>query len=165
MRWLRLALIASLALAFRFVSPAPEESATISPAVGRSGTWGTWTFRYVVGATPIAPGGSIRIQLPDLWHGFYRNSAHPVQTVDQFAPNYVSARVSNPAVRITHAVEGGGWRKAVRNTYVKHRKTSIDGRVGRYVFLLRVTVESGTLRPGDQLTVIYGDRSAGGPGW
>jgi hypothetical protein len=164
-RYIRIGLLALMAAGFAWVQQGSDEQIIMSPANGESGKWGIWTLTYNIGSTPMASGGNLRIQLPYVWHGYYRNSPHAMQTVDQFAPNYVSAHSTNPNVRLSWEVEGGNWQNATSGLYVKNRKTAIDGRENRYAFVLRVTVEEGTLERGDVLSVIYGDTSEGSPGF
>ena len=38
---------------------------TVAPEVGVAGQYGTWTVRYRVGDEGMAPGGGLRVQLPD----------------------------------------------------------------------------------------------------
>ena len=137
----------------------PDGKVTVHPAVGVAGNFGTWTVTYRVGGSGIRQGGGIRVQLPDTWHAAPRNSAKRLQATDPQGDHYVSARVSRRGVAIKTTVEGE------TDTYlVKSGRPGLDGRSERYVFVVRVTVSKGTLRAGDEISVIYGDTSQGSRG-
>ncbi|MBL8769930.1 MAG: DUF3604 domain-containing protein [Phenylobacterium sp.] len=100
---------------------------------------------YTVGEAPIRVGGGA--VLPN---HFYFSFAE-LQATDPHADNYVSCRTSNRAVRI------------VRETYpiAGMFSTSLGiGEMPRVFF----KVAEGELRPGDTVTVTYGDRSRGSKG-
>ena len=139
---------------------APERgSVTVAPEVGMAGNYGTWTVTWRVGRDGVATGGGIRVQLPDTWHAGDRNSANRLQALDPRADHYVSARVSRSDVRLETRVE------SQPDSYlVKSARPSLDGRLERYVIVVRVTVAEGRLRPGDTVDVVYGDRSGGSRG-
>lgn len=138
----------------------PTGSATVNPNSGVSGEFGTWTVTYTVGNHGIAEGGAIRVQLPDEWHSGPRNSASRLQATDPSDECYITAHTSNESVQLGVVVED-----EVENRLVKHPKFSLDGRYERYVFVVRVTVESGALSPGNTVSVVYGDTSGGSVGY
>lgn len=138
---------------------AQPDTVRVEPAFGIAGDFGTWTVTYEVGSAGLARGGSIRVQLPDTWHAAERNSANRLQATDPAGDHYVSARASRPDVRVVTEVEDES-----PNFLVKSDRRSIDGRRERYVFVVRVTVEQGTLSPGDTIDVVYGDTSGGSRG-
>ncbi len=143
------------------VQPAiAEGSATVTPAHGISGEFGTWTVKYIVGPKGIQEGGGLRVQLPDSWHSGERNSANRLQATDPADENYVSAQVSKPGVEIETTVEA-----QTRQRLVKHAKNSLDGRSERYVFVVRARVTHGNLEAGDVISVVYGDSSHGSLGY
>ncbi len=131
----------------------------VSPDFGIAGEWGTWIITYRVGAQGIARGGGIRVQLPDTWHSGARNSANRLQATDPTDNHHVSSTCSRSDVRLRTIVEAETPRKLV-----KHGKPSLDGRLERYVFVVRVVVAAGSLAAGDQIQVVYGDRRGGGRG-
>lgn len=134
-------------------------SVTVTPDVGMAGNYGTWTVTYRVGTDGVATGGGIRVQLPDTWHAGDRNSANRLQALDPAADHYVSARASRSDVRVETRVE------SQPDTHlVKSARPGLDGRLERYVIVVRVTVAEGLLRPGDTVDVVYGDRSGGSRG-
>jgi hypothetical protein len=134
--------------------------ARVIPDHGISGEFGTWTVVYQVGPDGIHTGGGIRVQLPDSWHAGPRNSANRLQTTDPRDEHYVTGAASAEGVVLKTIVE------SERNDpLIKHAKTSLDGRSERYVFVVRVQVTRGELKPGDTLSVTYGDRSAGSTGY
>jgi hypothetical protein len=137
-----------------------EGSLAVTPASGISGEFGTWTVIYTVGAGGIREGGGIRVQLPDAWHAGPRNSANRLQATDPTDDHYVSARVSRGDVKIETTVEA-----ETETRLVKHAKRSLDGRSERYVFVVRVRVIEGELLGGDEVRVVYGDRSGGSRGY
>ena len=49
---------------------------TVTPATGMAGEWGTWVVSYRVGTPGLAAGAAVRVQLPETWHVWYRNSSH-----------------------------------------------------------------------------------------
>jgi hypothetical protein len=139
---------------------ASSGSATVSPAQGTSGEFGTWTVTFTVGEGGIETGGGVRVQLPDSWHSGPRNSAISLQASDSTKPHYVLARVSRSGVKVAHIVESENSKQEL----IKHSKLSLDGRNERYVFVARVWLTEGRLQEGDTISVIYGDRSGGSAG-
>jgi len=135
-------------------------TARVVPDEGISGEFGTWTVQYTVGAGGIRRGGGIRVQLPDAWHAGPRNSANRLQSTDPKDDCFVSANASRSGVRVETTVES-----QTDARLVKHAKPSLDGRLERYVFVVRVRLLTGELRPGDVVSVIYGDRSQGSAGY
>lgn len=144
----------------RLEEPTSEGSLAVTPASGISGEFGTWTVIYTVGAGGIREGGGIRVQLPDAWHAGPRNSANRLQATDPTDDHYVSARVSRGDVKIETTVE-----TETETRLVKHAKRSLDGRSERYVFVVRVRVTAGELLGGDEVHVVYGDRSGASRGY
>ena len=140
-------------------SPQADGTVIVAPDVGVAGNYGTWTVTYRAGAEGIAEGGGIRVQLPDTWHAGDRNSANPLQATKPRADHYVSSRSSRDGVTLQTVVEGES-----DDLLVKSARPGLDGRSERYVFVVRVRVVQGTLRPGDELSVVYGDTSAGSRG-
>ena len=135
------------------------DSVRVEPSFGIAGDFGTWTVTYEVGSGGIQPGGSIRVQLPDTWHAAGRNSANRLQATDAKDDHYVSAHASRPDVRLRTKVEDES-----PNFLVKSDRRSIDRRQERYVFVVRVTVEEGSLSTGDTIDVVYGETSGGSRG-
>ncbi len=138
---------------------AQPDTVRVEPAFGVVGDFGTWTVTYEVGAGGVQTGGSIRVQLPDTWHASERNSANRLQATDPSDDHYVSAHASRPSVSLRTEVEGES-----PNFLVKRDRRSIDRRQERYVFVVRVTLEGGTLSAGDTISVVYGDTSGGSRG-
>ena len=132
----------------------------MTPDSGTSGEFGTWTVVYTVGAREILEGGGIRVQLPDAWHAGPRNSANRLQATDPTDDHFVSARASREGVKLQTIVEA-----ETEKRLVKHAKRSVDGRNERYVFVVRVRIVEGELREGDEVRVVYGDRSGGSRGY
>ncbi|MGH9373490.1 MAG: hypothetical protein ACRD15_18370, partial [Vicinamibacterales bacterium] len=141
------------------LSPREDGAVTVSPDAGVAGNYGTWTVTYRVGAKGIAEGGGVRVQLPDSWHAGDRNSANPLQATNPRGDHYVSGRSSREGVKLETIVEGES-----DEVLVKNARESLDGRSERYVWVARVRVTQGTLRPADTLSVVYGDTSAGSRG-
>ncbi len=136
-----------------------DQQVRVAPTSGVAGHYGTWTVTYEVGDAGLGEGGVLRVQLPDTWHAGERNSANRLQATDPTGDHYVSARASRVGVRIVAEVESES-----PNFLVKSSRPGLDGRLERYVFVVRVTVASGRLRPGDTIDVIYGDTSSGSRG-
>ncbi len=132
----------------------------VVPDTAVSGTYGTWTVTYTVGAGGIAAGGGIRVQMPDDFHAGPRNSANRLQASDPAADHFVSARCSREDVPLEIEVE-----HETPDELVKHPKPSLDGRFERYVFVVRVRVVNGSLAEGDAISVVYGDTSEGSRGY
>ncbi|MFH1743954.1 MAG: hypothetical protein ABIH23_33530 [bacterium] len=134
-------------------------SAVVSPDHGISGEFGTWTVTYTIGQPGILEGGGIRVQLPDDWHSGPRNSANRLQATDPADDHYVTAACSREDTKLECIVES-----QTDSRLVKHAKESLDGRLERYVFVVRVRLLGGKLDSGDTLSVTYGDRSGGSRG-
>lgn len=132
---------------------------SVSPEAGVAGHFGTWTVTYRVGTAGIAEGGGVRVQLPDTWHAGDRNSANPLQATNPRGDHYITARSSRSDVRVEAVVEGESG-----DILVKRARESLDGRAERYVWVVRARVSQGALRPGDTLSVVYGDTSGGSRG-
>ena len=156
---LRIASLAPLALVFVLAVAAQPDAVRVKPTFGIAGHFGTWTITYEVGSRSLEPGGSIRVQLPDTWHASERNSGNRLQATDPMDDHYISARASRTDVRLRTEVEDES-----PNFLVKSSRRSIDGRMERYVFVVRVTVEEGQLSTGDTIDVVYGDTSGGSRG-
>ncbi|MPY90669.1 MAG: DUF3604 domain-containing protein [Luteitalea sp.] len=132
---------------------------SVSPTKAVAGNFGTWTVTYRVGSRGIAEGGAIRVQLPDSWHAGDRNSANRLQATDPEGDHYISSRSSREDVRLKTEVES-----ETRDYLVKSPRPGLDGRLERYVFVVRIIVEEGELQDGDTLSVMYGDTSKGSRG-
>ncbi len=133
----------------------------MTPDSGVAGEWGTWTLNYRIGAGGIRRGGGVRVQLPDYWHAGIRNSGFRMQASDPRDGLYVSARCSRPEVRPRTVVEQEPATSLVKGD----RRSNLNRWTGYFTFVTRVVVEDGDLREGDTLTLIYGDRSGGSPGF
>lgn len=125
---------------------------------------GTWRLRFEVGGSGIAPGGGIRAQLPDSWHMGERMTAKPVHSADPRALNFVSGSCSRPKSRLQVGVEGG------QTEATKINRLGLDGRSGRYVYVVCASVDGDPLEPGDTIDLVFGERSGGSagfaaPGW
>ncbi len=134
-------------------------SVSVHPDVGVSGEYGTWTVTYEVGEAGLLEGGAIRVQLPDAWHAGDRNSANPLQATRPTADHYISARCSREDVKLETIVEDESHRPLIKNA-----RKGLDHRDERYVYVVRVVVQQGNLKPGDRLEIIYGDTSQGSRG-
>ena len=97
---------------------------------------------YTVGKEGIAVGGGI---LAFVEGSLWRDN-HIPQTEDPSGPGYVT---------VSHA--GGG---RVDITEIVEPVTGLHDRE----YGIRVTVSDAPLRPGDTITLVFGDRSGGGPG-
>ena len=110
----------------------------------RAGSRQTIEQIYTVGEKPLGPGARIMVARQ------LQADGGRLQFDDPAGNNYVSASASNPAVKLgktTVPLSGmhGGFRApAPMPTFL---------------------VEQGTLRAGDTVTIVYGDRSGGGEGW
>ena len=131
----------------------------VSPDVGVSGEFGTWTVSYTVGDGGIARNGGIRVQLPDTWHAGAKNSARRLQASRPAEENYISSTTTASGAKLETIVEG-----ETTEPFPKSARISLDGRSERYVFVVRVRVVEGSLKAGDRIDVVYGDRSGGGLG-
>ena len=134
-------------------------SVTVSPAEGVAGEHGTWTVTYQVGPNGIKQHGGVRVQLPDSWHAGIRNSANLLQSSNSHGENYISARCSRKGVHLRTWVED-----QPSGELVKSPRRGLDGRMERYIYVIRVWVAKGGLQEGDTISVIYGDRSGGSKG-
>ncbi len=119
-----------------------ELVAETGPFEARS--WVTLNQQYRVGERIVETGGGFLIArhfMPG--YGVY-------QVKDPAADNYISIRSSNPEVSFTadQAPLGG-----------------MHGGFRRPIPTLVFRVESGTLQPGDQVTITYGDKSGGSRGF
>ena len=108
------------------------------------GAWKTIEQTYVVGEMPLGPGARVMVARQ------LQADGGRLQHDDPTAPHYVSARTSNPNVslgRTTFPWVGmhGGFRAPAQ--------------------MPTFQVERGTLRKGDSLTLVYGDRTGGSEGW
>ena len=134
--------------------------ATVTPAAGTAGEWGTWVVSYRVGAPGLAAGAAVRVQLPETWHVWYRNSSHGTQSTDPAADNYVTARCAKAGVELTCTVIGG-----TTDEYVKANRQGLDGREHRYAFVTEVRVQRGRLDAGDEIEIVFGDQQGGSRGF
>jgi hypothetical protein len=82
-----------------------------------------------------------------------------LQTTDPTADNYVSAVSSTPGVRLVTSVL-----EEYAEEFVKRSRIGLDGRLGRYVLVVRVDVVSGRLDEGDTIQVVFGDTTGGSRG-
>ena len=102
-------------------------------------TVGTWTLTYTVGAYGIDDGGSILISRRPVSDSRMPQFERPSE------PEYASAHTTGDA-RIRAWYENRYWMRPWRNGVV-------------------VRVYDGSLAPGEEITVTFGDRSGGSPGW
>ncbi len=108
------------------------------------GEWATIEQTYTVGATPLRPGARIMVARQ------LQADGGRVQHERPDAPHYVSARSSNPDVRLgTTTIPWSGMHGGFRTPAP----------------MPTFQVESGTLEQGDWITIVYGDRSGGSEGW
>lgn len=131
-----------------------------APDTGIAGEFGAWSVTYEVGDGGIATGGGIRVQLPDAWHAGPRNSANRLQATDAADDHFVLMYSSREDVGFSGVVEDES-----ASTLIKHAKASLDGRLERYVFVVRVVVTNGELRAGDLIHVVYGYKGGGSRGY
>ena len=131
----------------------------VEPTWGIASHYAMWTVTYEVGPGGLRAGGALRVQLPDTWHAGLRNSANRLQATDPAGDHYVSAEASRTGVRLTAEVESES-----PNFLVKSSRPRLDGRMERYVFVVRVTVAEGELQAGDAIRVVYGDTRGGSRG-
>ena len=107
-------------------------------------SWTTIKQTYTVGEAALGPGSSImaakQLQADGGWP----------QNEDPGAPHYLSASSSNPRVRIGRT--SVPW-------------TGMHGGFRAPRPMPAFQVEQGTLRTGDTLTLVYGDRQGGSEGW
>ncbi|MEO0618100.1 MAG: DUF3604 domain-containing protein [Pseudomonadota bacterium] len=99
----------------------------------------TFELVYTVGAYGLDDTGAIKVV--QRWTG----DQGPVQFDDPQAANYVTAVASN------------GVSLAIYAEPYPHQRPWYNG--------LRVTVEGGYMAPGDTITIVYGDRTGGSPGY
>ena len=131
----------------------------VEPTWGVAGHFGTWTVTCEIGPGGLRTGGALRVQLPDTWHAGLHNSANRLQATDPAGDHYVSAEASRRGVRLTTEVESES-----PNFLVKSSRPGLEGRMERYVFVVRVTVAEGELQAGDEIRVVYGDTRGGSRG-
>ncbi|MGH9327481.1 MAG: hypothetical protein ACRD2B_12465 [Terriglobia bacterium] len=140
-------------------------SVSVNPTEGVAGEHGTWTVTYRIGRNGIREHGGIRVELPDSWHSGIRNSANLIQSSDPGEENYVRARCSRDGIKLRTWVENEPHGEPVSaGMLVKTPRQSLDGRLERYVYVIRIWVTEGALQEGDTLSVIYGDTSGGSKG-
>ena len=139
---------------------APRIRASVTPAVGAAGEYGTWVVRCMVEAGALAAGDTIAVALPNTWHAWLRNSAKGVHSLDPTSPNYVSARSSREDVDIRCTVPDGST-----DEYEKRTRDALAGPPNRCAYHTEVAVTKGVLRTGDWIDVTYGDTSGGSPGF
>lgn len=104
-----------------------------------AGTVGTWTFVYEAGLYGMDIGATLKLafRLASDWSA--------PQMEDPAAPDYARVVCSNPAVRLRARFD---------------RK----GHVRPWTHAVVVDVTEESMEPGDTITIVLGDRSAGGPG-
>jgi hypothetical protein len=105
-----------------------EGSASVTPAIGVAGQFGTWTVSYRVGPSGLRAGSTLRVELPDSWHAGARNSAQRLQATDPADEAYVTAFPSRTGVTLQTVVESESAERLV-----KSNKQAIERRSGRYV--------------------------------
>ena len=132
------------------------DSLRVEPTWGIAGHYGTWTVTWEVEPGGLRAGGALRVQLPDTWHAGLRNSANRLQATDPAADHYVSAEAARAGVDLATEVESES-----PNFLVKASRPGLDGRMERYVHVVRVTVAAGKLEAGDAIRVVYGDTRGG----
>jgi hypothetical protein len=138
----------------------PEGSIGVTPGDGTAAAFGTWTLTYHVGKSGLHRNGGIRVQLPDSWHSGIRNSANRLQASDPGDDNYVSSHCSRDGISLRTWVE----HEPGPGSLVKNHRPGLDGRLSRYIYVVRVWVTNGDLKEGDVISVVYGDRSQGSRG-
>lgn len=97
----------------------------------------TLTQTYTVGEMPMAVGGGIIL-------GLGRSAR--LQTRNPARQGYVSVRTSNPNARLAEAEPWGRWTDFMTRRVIAYR------------------LSGAPLEKGDTVTIVYGDRSGGGPG-
>ncbi len=108
------------------------------------GSWATIEQTYTVGETSLGPGSRVMVARQ------LQADGGRIQHADPQAPHYISARTSNPAVRLgTTTVPWSGMHGGFRSPSD----------------MPTFQVEQGTLKTGDTLTLVYGDRRGGSQGW
>ncbi|MDE2815703.1 MAG: DUF3604 domain-containing protein [Chloroflexota bacterium] len=138
----------------------PRMRASITPAVGTAGEYGTWTVRCTVEGGQLETGETIAVALPNTWHAWLRNSAKGVHSIDPTSPNYVSASASRGEVEVHCTVPDGST-----DEYEKRTRDALVGPPNRCAYHTEVTVLCGVLQAGDWIDIIYGDTSGGSPGF
>jgi len=114
-----------------------------------AGRYSTWKLLYIVGETGIAEGGWLRIA----WD--YVSAAGYPNVTDPKKENYVTCSTSGNCKLKVQIPAPDSYRRSV--TYIPMMSCNL-------VFL-EIKVEEGSLAPGDTITVIFGDKSQGGPGY
>ena len=108
------------------------------------GSWATIEQTYTVGEQPLGPGSRIMVAKQ------LQADGGVLQHDDPSAPHYIAAQTSNPDVRLGKtSVPLAGMHGGFRSPRP----------------MPTFQVEQGTLRPGDTITLVYGDRQGGSPGW
>jgi hypothetical protein len=138
----------------------PEGTITVTPVQSTAAAYGTWTVTYRSGKSGVRRNGGIRVQLPDSWHSGIRNSANRLQASDPAADNYVSSHCSRTGINLRTWVEY----EPGPSPLVKNHRPGLDGRLSRYIYVVRVWVMNGDLKEGDTIAVVYGDTSRGSRG-
>jgi len=137
-----------------------RHSAAFLPGTVEAGTVGCWVVRVVLGHGGAGPGSMIAVQLPDSWHAGNYSGAKGLHAIDGTAPNFISARSSRAGVHLLCRVPDG-----TTDDFVVTRRTGVDGRVARHIWVVEVDVVSGDLDEGDFIEVLYGDQTQGGGGY
>lgn len=132
----------------------------VTPSRATAGSWGTFTVRCTVGKAGMGVGSRVRVQLPNTWHAWFRNSAKGVQATDPRLPNYVTAKCSSGRAHVVCAVLGGS-----EDPYVKTTRPGLDGRRSRYAYVVEAELCGSDLAPGEGFSIVYGDRAKGSPGF
>lgn len=138
----------------------PEGAVSVDPNHSTAAEYGTWTVTFRTGKSGLRRNGGIRVQLPDSWHSGIRNSANRLQASDPSADNYVSSRCSRSGIGLRTWVE----HEPGPNPLVKNHRPGLDGRLSRYLYVVRVWVLDGDLMEGDTISIVYGDTSKGSRG-
>ena len=107
-------------------------------------SWAKIEQTYTVGEAPLGPGARVMVAKQ------LQADGGRIQHSDARAPNYVSARTSNPSVRLGKTTVP--W-------------TGMHGGFRSPSDMPAFQVHEGTLGPGDTLTLVYGDREGGSEGW
>lgn len=116
------------------------------PNSSRVRTYGTWTVSYTAGKSGVNPGGGIRIGIRHFNHVWTK-----IQNTNPEEDGYVS--VSSPSgVPTTVLVECNNWSEKFFHDYFPVQN------------IVEVLVGVPGLKPGQILSVTYGDRSAGSRG-
>jgi len=126
-----------------------------------AGELGTWSVRLTDFDADLPAGAALRIQLPRSWHTTRLNQAKGVHSVDPAKANYVGLKCSSRTAHLGWYVEHG---TSSAYTGVNSR-LGLDGRAHRYNYVVRVLILEGVLDRSDTVEIIFGDRSAGSPGF